>query len=574
MERAILYTYLDRLDIPTGNLEVFYSFSSGSGNVVFNDVYGVNDHFFNGTCLREDRRPGLSVGRQENPTSNVISGSGIFSYNDLVRIGNLVDFTEWTTFINYKALNYCDVNDNLATILLSSAPDENIGSGFIFGINQANRAYFEYNDGNSKKLYTLNKELGPQNVLSLSKLESTVEITYHDYQHQDNIRLAFDVSGYNHSDNWYIGGMFDTNGLYTGLSGYVDDFLLFDRGFDSTTKNSLVDAFFVTGILPPSFTLTTGYVSSILDVFLNPTGNLTTGITSYSTSGTVTIAQLSGSGIDLCRIVGNTGFITGETIEYTTGGPVAVLVSTANPEQVLIDYGYLMQFTKPIFVYPGGITTGDIIECYGYKKLVPTNNIHPTYNPILKTFDMPTSYTGENVNPYLNGIYQISGTGYEVRYDKTVRRLYNVDWSGNVDNVLVDIIGGSQAYYDFTGGQGTLALSNSSYAGRDFYLNGQKLVSGLDYTGNGNDYHLLLSENYGTGLLHFAPRRTDIDFIRTGNVSFNLETIINDQIWLNGQRLDRNVDFFKTSYCSLKQVNDLSGFDSLVYDNNGLFFDL
>lgn len=575
MKREILYSYLDKLSISTGDLAVFYSFDHGSGDVVFNDVYSIEDHFYSGGYLRADRRPGLSVGLSENPTSNVISGSGIFSYGDMVRIGDTVDFNEWTAFLNYKALNYCGAAQNEATVLLTSSLDENVNSGFVFGINQANRPFFEYDDGISKKSYILNQELGPQNILSLSKIGNSVQFTYHDYPNQDNISKSFTVSGFNNNNQWYIGGMYGLNTLYTGLSGYFDDFLLFGKSLPLSTRNSLVDAFFVSGILPASTVLTTGYTNSILDVILNPTGFLRTGVIGSSPDSSILIPQLDGSDISLTRMVDITGIITGETIEYVTGEAIPILVSTPVPEQALFDYDYMIQFTKPIFVYKNHpIISSDTIESYNYNKIIKTNNVKPTYNPTLKTFDMPSFYTGGNLNVYSNGILDVSGVGYAIRYDQTNRKLYNPTWSGFADNTVVDIIEGNQAYYAFTGGSGTLVLSNSNYNNKDLYLNGQKLVSGFNYTVAANAYSLYNIQDFATGLIHFAPRRTDISSIVTGNVSFNLQNVINDQIWLNGQRLARNVDYFNTSSCSLRQANDLTGFSSLIYDNSLQFFDL
>ena len=57
------------------------------------------------------------------------------------------------------------------------------------------------------------------------------------YEPSDDTFLILEqIKDYAHGNEWYIGGMFNTTGNYTGYSGYVDDFILFDAAInDSST---------------------------------------------------------------------------------------------------------------------------------------------------------------------------------------------------------------------------------------------------------------------------------------------------------------------------------------------------
>ena len=573
MKKTILDSYISRLKIDPAGLKAFYSFDTGSGNYVFNNLYTVQEQILSGIPIA-DKYPGVLVGRTKTSFDPATSGSGIFSYQEAVRVGDVVDFYDWTFFINYGASNFANLGNNLATVLVSTSTSTglNPASGFLFGINQANRPFFEYKNGGSSRVYTLNQELGPKNILSLSKNGEILELTYHDKQHQDNYRLNFQAQNFAESNTWFVGGPFFNDPLYTGVSGIVDDFLLFNSAMSPSLKDSFVNAFFVSGIIPSSISGVVEYVSTIESVTINPTGNIGTGVVS-SGATLVQIPDITGALIDLYDIYDITGHITGETFEYITGAPSGRTVLVSIPEQIYFDYNYLSGYVKPLFVYKGSVTNNDLVEVYGYNTLISGINVDLQLRASAGSFRVPVALAHNNLNVYLTGLYQISGSGASNRYSQTSNTIYNSTWP-KTSHVVADLISGSQAYYSFAGGTGTLVLTDASYSGKDMYLNGRKLTSGIHYTNAGSTYNILTIDNLESGLINFAPRRTDIYSMYTGSTGIKFSGILDEQLWLNGLRLDRGEEYLKTSAQSLRTGNSLTGFGVSIYSNDGSFFNV
>lgn len=571
MKKTILDSYISRLDIEPDSLKAFYSFDSGSGNYIFNNLYTVADQLISGIPV-SNKYPGVLVGKTRNSFHPSTSGSGIFSYKESVRVGDTVDFSDWTLFINYSASNFASVNSNLGTILVSTSSGADLASGFFFGINQSNRPFFEYKNGNNSQIYTLNQELGPKNVLSVSKNGNVLDMIYHDKQHQDNYNLSFQVENFSNSDTWFLGGPLFNSSSYTGLSGVIDDFLLFNAPLVTSIKNSFIDAFFVSGITDATVGQETQYVPSVVSVAVNPTGIIGTGIigTGYQI---VQVPDISGSLINVISTQYITGFLTGQTIEYTTGDATGVQVATNVAGGVFFDYGYLRDYIKPLFVYNGAVSTGSQVEIYGYNTLISGINVELESNPVYGTYRVLEPLQADNLNVYLTGLYQVSGLGWNNRYSQSSDTIFNSNWPKN-SKVTADLISGSQAYYSFVGGSGPLPLSDPSYSGKDVYVNGVKLISGIHYTSAGNDYNILAIETLPTGLINFAPRRSDIYSMYTGSTGVNFNGILDEQLWFNGVRLIRGDRYIKTSNQSLRTGNTLTGFNLLIYSGEESFFNI
>lgn len=571
MKKTILDSYISRLDIEPESLKAFYSFDSGSGNYIFNNLYTVTGQLLSGIPIG-DKYIGVLVGKTKSGFNPSSSGSGIFSYQESVRVGNDVDFSDWTFFINYSASNFANIGSSLGTVLVSTCLNSGLASGFLFGINQANRPFFEYKNGSSSEIHTLNQELGPKNILSLSKIGDVLELTYHDKQHQDNYNLNFKVENFSNSNSWFVGAPFFDSPSYTGVSGVIDDFLLFSSPLQTSTKNFFIDAFFISGITPATTGAAIQYVPSVLEVVINPTGILSTGVTG-SGSSIIQVSDITGGLVDIVTFYDLTGYITGAVIEYVTGAPTGVQVSTTIAEQIFFDYGYLNDYIKPLFVYEGVVTPTGQIEVYSYNTLISGINVELELNPIYGTFQAPVPMAADNLNVYLTGLYQISGSGSDNRYSQSSDVIFNTAWP-KASRVIADLISGSQEYYSFIGGIGTLVLTDALYSGKDVYLNGKKLVSGIHYTNAGNTYNILETENLMTGLINFAPRRTGIYSMYTGNPSVNFSGVLDEQLWFDGVRLVRGDRYLKTSSQSLRTGNTLTGFSSSIYSNEMSFFDI
>ena len=81
MKKDILNNYLGRAGVDPNSLRVFYTFSSGENDIIWNNVYTTGEHFCeDGTegassrKLLADRFPGLSIGYTDYPSNSGIVG--------------------------------------------------------------------------------------------------------------------------------------------------------------------------------------------------------------------------------------------------------------------------------------------------------------------------------------------------------------------------------------------------------------------------------------------------------------------------------------------------------------------
>jgi len=101
-------------------------------------------------------------------------------------------------------------------------------------------------------------------------------------------------------------------------------------------------------------------------------------------------------------------------------------------------------------------------------------------------------------------------------------------------------------YSGFIGTQ-DFQLTNSLVTGRDVYFFGQKLVSGLDYSGNNTTIFVNASTalHGATGQLYFTEERKKVNhFTGLGSTLVKLdEPIIDEQLFLNGVRQVQDINY-------------------------------
>ena len=229
MKKDILLKFLEKESINSGFLEIFYTFASGEGDIVWNDLHTKSEHYC-GDKLLANKFPGLSIGYTDTP-SNPIAGSGYFTRNDMLRVGSGIGYDDWAIFMDFGD-ELCAQNKQIANVpevLVSSMDSPSSISGFNLCINNSNKLFFEYNSSDGKIIHTLDQELANFNVVSLSysNFNNEIDLSYHDFPNGQNKNKAFKVEGYKHGDVWYLGGMHNPSAQYTGYSGHIDDFLFF-----------------------------------------------------------------------------------------------------------------------------------------------------------------------------------------------------------------------------------------------------------------------------------------------------------------------------------------------------------
>lgn len=560
MNRLVLDNFMERYGIATGDLKVYYSFDNGSGEVLWNSLYTTGEHYSD-ACLLAARYPGLSVGVSETPSSGV-AGFGTFSYTDLLRIGYQLTDTNWTTFLDFEALNHCSNQEAELTVLMSNktAVTDN---GFVLGLNKSNRLVFENWQNSVKTNHILFDEVADGGVVSLSKEASTFELTYHNFPQSEHNSISFELPDYNPQNNWYLGGIYDPIYGYNGLSGYFNEFLYFNSAIDKPTKDLFSKAFFVTGIVAAYTSGQTQYIGSISSITYDPSGYLGTGITNYTTSA-IAIPQKVGVDIDLCALDAVTGYLIGETIQYVTGAPTPITNTIVIPSSDLYDYNKLLTYSKSNLVYDQGITSGDVLELYTFREPKSDINLTLPYDTLYGLF-YPSNV---NSNIYFNGIYQESGAGYQI-----TGNYLSASGFTSVDGTLYDLITGvKQTYAYHNTGAGTYHIGGFDVGLNDVYLNGQKLVSGLAYSGAGTDLFLFDTANLGTGSIQFVPRHSDIYQIKTGNTDLSSFKYVMEQAWLNGQRIKNNESYIRTNSCTIRGGNDTFEYGNVIYNNDDNFW--
>jgi len=120
MNKTLLYNYLPTVGIETGRADILYSFSSGSGNLVFNELYSNSEHFMDDDTnyINGSIYPGITTG-DGNPSLSTTNGTGRFNKNDGIVISPYYKNDNWTFFINFSGVSV--PTGNKGTVLISSA---------------------------------------------------------------------------------------------------------------------------------------------------------------------------------------------------------------------------------------------------------------------------------------------------------------------------------------------------------------------------------------------------------------------------------------------------------------------
>ena len=161
-------------DLPTGSIQAVYTFESGSGCLLFNDLYATGEQVHNGDITRPvvETSPAVSTECSSHVIDNLSTSSGLFTGVDVFQVVEKIPTGEWTFFVDYN--EPISTEGNTARVLVSTMNDYTGASGFNFGLNASNRPYFEYMDsGNSRKILTHPKDVGINNLISVSQSVNT-----------------------------------------------------------------------------------------------------------------------------------------------------------------------------------------------------------------------------------------------------------------------------------------------------------------------------------------------------------------------------------------------------------------
>jgi len=545
--------------------------SQSNYNIVLNELNGTGSNFITGDTGKVyfNNFPAVSVGNSDSIINTMSGGTGTFSgsLNDFLRIGNTWNSTSWTAFIDFQPSGKIT---GVAQVLLSSKTYVNNPSGLVIGITDSNRLFLEYIDSSYsapvKKCQIFNKELSTRNLISISQNSDKYSLTIsnHNLSNDELNSKTFDIGGFSNNNVLYLGGFPNTgnDAAYTGYKGYITEFFLTSGSMTAQQTHNIAPAFLMTGYIPEY--QTTGYtyypivtgVRIWTGVFsgVGVTGQQLTSIEITGLGGEIT------TGYSYVSLSGNVYYSGIEYLSGTSSGTLSNL--TYYDEQVLYDNNYLKNYCETnLILLDNEIEANDLLEIYGFsdKQFNSTSILQAPFN-LNDNYIYDIYNTGSGVNIYYSGI--LKKETYPYTYAKTSSGASGIH--AIYPNYLFDKISGTISTSGWTGYSGAITLYGNllSSGTKDLYINGLKLVSGYDYFVTGTDIILtgVISGQpvlWASGYLGFAPSRTGLRNTYTGmnlgyykDLSANF-AMMDEMIWLNGQRLAPTKDYKKAPSISL-----------------------
>ena len=510
-------------------------------------------------------------------SSSLSLGSGYFTGDGCLEFSSGFNDSDWTMFID------CKVDSEFAVgkskILLTSYYDWTLPSGFAVTIDDSRDLNFEYRTNeNQVNSYSTHLPIEENNLISISKDDSSnsILIGKHDLSENKHEFQKFEVA-YNKNKRLYIGGFrsnYYLNSGYTGFSGYINEILFLNQSCNSDQLTELSNLFAVTGYSPATtgsvitnYPLVTGVDSAAL--ITTSSGNV----------GAVLYYDADGNAYYPSGIIGNINQ-TGILIYYD---PVnsGQLEETINIDEIFyVNSGLITKYAPKILSFNTQIENADSMEIYYYSSFDSSkpSSLEPNFSAAPGKLYFNNDVSDVKFNLYGNGIRQVSGVDYDYAANNSVidSNSYS-SYSNNIDdNVFVSSLPESVSVvsgFSFTPTQGSdytyssfpFSLANDS--GYLLYLNGQKLIqgAGFDYTVAGGTLTVNNStSNYNSGNIDVAnirsgsPRTYINSYGVVGANFYNTGIngiVIDENIFLNGQRLTRDMDYVKVSSGDLRIRN-------------------
>ena len=510
-------------------------------------------------------------------SSSLSLGSGYFTGDGCLEFSSGFNDSDWTMFID------CKVDSEFAVgkskILLTSYYDWTLPSGFAVTIDDSRDLNFEYRTNeNQVNSYSTHLPIEENNLISISKDDSSnsILIGKHDLSENKHEFQKFEVA-YNKNKRLYIGGFrsnYYLNSGYTGFSGYINEILFLNQSCNSDQLTELSNLFAVTGYSPATtgsvitnYPLVTGVDSAAL--ITTSSGNV----------GAVLYYDADGNAYYPSGIIGNINQ-TGILIYYD---PVnsGQLEETINIDEIFyVNSGLITKYAPKILSFNTQIENADSMEIYYYSSFDSSkpSSLEPNFSATPGKLYFNDDVSDVKFNLYGNGIRQVSGVDYDYAANNSVidSNSYS-SYSNNIDdNVFVSSLPESVSVvsgFSFAPTQGSnytyssfpFSLANDS--GYLLYLNGQKLIqgAGFDYTVAGgtltvnnstSDYN---SGNIDVANIRSGSPRTYINSYGVVGANFYTtginNTVIDENIFLNGQRLTRDMDYVKVSSGDLRIRN-------------------
>lgn len=568
-----------------------YSFNSGLSGACFNQIYSTGYNYYNDLPYN-GALPLIynGVGHQT---------SGKFSSKEFYHI-NKIDSGNFNAIISMNYSGCLNTGDNNYILFSTVSGVDQNHSGIILGITPSNRLFLSA----PQYFSTLSKEITP-NDFAFIGVESNRFVNFGLFNVKENTlyNKTYDNLLPNIKiEKLYFGGLFSYPSEYTGYSGNLNEIYLFSGNLNNSFIKSCIECTYATGfsynVLQQEFSgisITGSYWTGIkenrITGFEKKIGTFTktdgTVGNFYYDSGLTGNVQIYQSLVPLIQNIPSTGYETGIKPKFD------------------IDKKYSQ--TKFDLFFDLGLQSGDIIEVYTYKEFNPNVNLDII----------------ENTFPISNKYVQLYGNG--LAETKTGESQFFLDYYTGFNNEILGFDNDDILLYDLNTGDSITAVygqkeivpgnafianvyvlaaikGNYIWSGLDsdpipdfiydVYLNGKKLISGLNYKTSGfyDDldlikYNYLLLSGDNTSFFQSNPSLEGQEFklvvpqpnyIRnlfeiTGN-TYRVTGLLgfSEQVWKNGIRQKNGIDYFIKNSCSSYTGNyiDPNYSFSLLNSNN------
>lgn len=610
-------TCLGYFGISTGasnSIQGVYSLNSGDSKIIYNQIYP-NSYQYQSQNVVSGNLYAPSFPLINLNTSQIINNT--FSGNQCYRLGYENSGTYSVVMdIQYSGCQKTGFRGKDYVLFSTADSSINLGSGFILGINDVNRLYFQ----TSGYARTVSKELSNHDFIYLSvSQQQYLEFGVFNVADNQLYNEVIDVGSPSlTSKSVYFGGFLQNNDTnYTGFYGQINNIIAFTNTITAADVETCIDCSFATGFFTSTGTITvTGY---------QITGTYFSGV-----SGSQSFASIE----QMVSIPTNHGSYVQVSYPYQLFNSILTseiaipllsqtgLVFSRNNLIFNYDTGSIMNFSKFDVGFDLGLQSGDIIEVYTHNQF--QNNVG------LRTDGFNWPDNDGFIQLVGNGLDETNGIDYQVirntisgfdpsdvlSFDVTILESVVMFFSGFWNDVVESGLGfdpipnfdanyGSQylpAVVNITG-VGAVCTGNPNYPnfGYNVLLNGQKLISGYQYavTPSGNNFIVSISGgeiiNAYTELLYnstgwylnrivevddseltFAPQFTGLMtglYVITGNTKCITGIQgFSEQVWVNGIRQVKDLDYYKITPCTtISGLNDFEEFSYLFYNNYPIF---
>lgn len=583
MNLNLFYETITGYGLTYDDVQVIYDFKKlYTGGLHFNDKYSTGEQFeYINSRIYPEKNPGLTTTPNYfNPNDDEFD----FDPTKYVQILGMNPNPNWTSFIKYK-INTCDINPiNKSRLLLFNKTNYNTNSGICISLDDGNKFVVEYDNKFHNTFIESNKEC----LFSLEKTNTFLNFESYYPNFYDVKKSYIQYSTSNDVSDWYIGGFGKYNDMYTGFgpSGLVelDFFILFNKSLDGNQKLNIAQSLLASGRgISEIMTYTNEIYISGDNVITG--GIIGSGVTGYQLTNQGIYTGRYGTIFNVYVQSGISGFITGEIISGNTIIFTGITTGTVFIDSLVYSGDLSNFYENNLLLTPNNKYTNldnkDFIEVYGLRNTGQGYPYNVYYDAVQNSYKMLNYTSNNNIYFFLNGLLQNSG----VITGNATGNYYSVSGTNIYSNLIDQNDYSSYSFYTGSTGITTgitgvgvfnnyIVFTGNQYYNSDVFLNGQKLVSGINFDKTGSHIRI-----YKTGLvegeLSFYPKIQYRDYI-TGNLNTlrNASGIAEEYIWLNGVRMEKDFDYKKISCLSTKnafEFNQVASGELWSTFSNGFF---